>query len=440
MSVRADDVKTYPRPAYAWYMVAMLTIAYILSFVDRYILSLLVEPIQADLGISDSEMGWLLGFAFLLFYATMGLPLGYLADRKRRTWLVAAGVALWSTATAASGLARSFAQLFLARFSVGVGEATLSPCAMSMISDSFPPERRGKPIALYTAALSLGAGIASIVSAGVLTWANSEPSLNVPLVGAVAPWQFTFFVVGLPGLLVAVIFFFMREPDRVDRVDDDVDSGFGAMLAYVRRRLGVYSSFVIFVCLMTISAYSQGWFAAMFARTWGWSGQQYALVNGIMLLAVGPVTVNIAGWLSDRLVSRGRRDAPLLIVIAGAIILTPTGVLAPLMPSPVLAFAILAINTVGIALASATGVTALLQITPGRFRGQIVALYYMTISLAGALGPWAVGMLSDNVYGNEYLNRALATVPLAFGLLVLPFARYAIRAYNEELSRVAAAP
>ena len=429
----------YPSPTYAWYMVAVLTVAYVLSFVDRYILGLLVEPIKADLGISDSQMGWLLGFAFLFFYALMGLPLGYLADRKRRTWLVAAGIALWSAATAASGLAKNFTHLFLARFSVGVGEATLSPCAMSMISDSFPPERRGKPIALYTAALSLGAGIASLVSAAVLAWANTETTFALPLVGSVKPWQFTFFVVGVPGLAIAVIMFFMREPVRLDAPrDGEKKSGFGDMLGYVGTRWPVYLSFVAFVCLMTISAYSQGWFAAMFARTWDWPAQQYALVNGILLLAIGPATVNFAGWLSDRLVSRGNADAPLLIVIVGAFILIPTGIIAPLMPTPTLAFAILAINTVGIALTSATGVTALLQITPGRIRGQTVALYYMVISLAGAIGPWLVGLLSDQVFGNENLNQALAAVPLIFGLLVLPFAGFARRAYRAELDRYTA--
>ena len=424
----------YPTPKYAWYMVAMLTIAYILSFVDRYILGLLVEPIKADLGISDTDMGLLLGIYFLLFYAIMGLPLGYLADRTRRTWLVAAGIALWSAATAASGLAKNFWHLAIARFSVGVGEATLSPCAMSMISDSFPPERRGKPIAFYTAALSLGAGIASIISAGVLTWANSVPEVTVPLVGPVAPWQATFFIVGLPGLLVAVVFFFMREPARIGRTAADAaDAGFAAMFAHVGKRWKTYGSFVIFVCIMTISAYSQGWFAAMFARTWGWAARDYALVNGLILLAIGPATVNLAGWLSDKLVSQGRRDAPLLIVIVGAFIFTPTGIIAPLMPTPELAFVVLAVNTIGIAATSATGVTALLQITPGQIRGLTVALYYLTISLAGAVGPWMVGRFSDLVFGNEQLNYAIAAVPAIFGVLVLPFAAFAIRAYNAEL-------
>jgi MFS family permease len=123
-------------------MVVLLTLAYILSYVDRAILGLLVQPIKADLHISDEQVGYLIGWAFGLFYATIGLPLGWLADRQRRTWIVSAGVALWSIATVVSGMARSFSHLFLARMGVGVGEATLSPCAMSLIADSFPPHSR----------------------------------------------------------------------------------------------------------------------------------------------------------------------------------------------------------------------------------------------------------------------------------------------------------
>ena len=433
-----ENDSKYPSSRYGWYMVGILTIAYILSFVDRYILGLLIEPIKADLQLTDTQIGLLLGFAFAIFYATMGLPLGYLADRKRRTWLVAAGVAVWSAATAASGLAKNFVHLFIARLSVGAGEATLSPCAMSMIADSFPPEKRGKPIAFYTAALSLGAGIASLVSAAVLDWAKSVPQISLPLVGEVAPWQFTFFVVGLPGLLLAVVIFFMREPKRVGKsaADGTAKAGFTDMLAYVGRRWNIYVSFVAFVCLMTICAYSQGWYAPMFQRTWGWEAQDYALVNGIILLAVGPLTVNVAGWLSDKWSAEGKSDAPMLIVLIGAFILVPTGIIAPLMPTAEAAFAVIVFNTVGIATASATGVTALLNITPGQIRGQTVALYYMAISMSGLLlGPTTVGVMSDHVFGNEGLNYAAAAVPAIFGALVLPFAWYARRVYNEELAR-----
>ena len=129
----------YPAPRTAWTMVALLTVAYILSFVDRSILGLLIEPIKADLNLSDAQISLVMGPAFGLLYALSGLPLGYFADRKRRTWLVSAGIALWSLATALSGLARDFWHLFAARMGVGVGEAVLSPCAMSMIGDSYLP-------------------------------------------------------------------------------------------------------------------------------------------------------------------------------------------------------------------------------------------------------------------------------------------------------------
>lgn len=426
--------RQYPSSKYAWYMVIVLTIAYVLSFVDRYILGLLIEPIKADLELSDTQIGYLLGLAFSLFYATMGLPLGYLADRKRRTFLVAAGIAVWSLATAASGLARNFWHLFVARMTVGAGEATLSPCTMSMISDSFPREKRGRPIAFYTAALSLGAGIASLLSAGVLIWAKSVPEISLPIVGAVAPWQFTFIIVGLPGILVALLMLTIREPKRQTTPGMEVAPKFSSMLRHVGQRWRVYLSFISFVCLMTIIAYSQGWYAPMFKRTWGWEAETYATINAIVLLAVGPLTVNVAGWLNDKFYAKGRKDAPLLIMIFGVCLMVPTGIIAPLMPSPELAMGVLAFNTAGIAMTSATGVTGLMNITPGEIRGQTVALYYMIISLSGLLlGPGTVGWLSDNVFGNEHLNYAAAAVPAIFGIPVLFLIGYARRGYLAEV-------
>lgn len=428
--------RQYPSTRYAWYMVIVLTVAYILSFVDRYILGLLAEPIKADLGLTDFQIGLLLGPAFGLFYIFMGLPLGWLADRKRRTLIVSIGVFVWSIATFASGLARNFWHLAVARFSVGAGEATLSPCAMSMISDSFPREKRGKPIAFYSAALSLGAGVASLVSAAVLTWAKSEFSISLPVLGSVAPWQFTFFIVGLPGIVIAAMFLTLREPARQKTAGVEVKPQFGVMLRHVFSRLNIYASFVAFVCLMTIIAYSQGFYAPMFKRTWGWEAEQYAIVNAIVLLSVGPLTVNVAGWVNDRLYAAGKKDAPLLIMIFGALLMVPTGIIAPLMPNAWLAIGILVFNTIGIATTTATGVTGLLNITPSEIRGQTVAFYYMTISLAGlGLGPTTIGWLSDNVFGNEHLNYAAATVPAIFGIPILLLIPYARRVYLEEVAR-----
>ncbi|MEL7297380.1 MAG: MFS transporter [Pseudomonadota bacterium] len=416
-------------------MVILLTVAYVFSFVDRYILGLLIEPIKADLDLTDTQIGLLMGTAFAIFYATMGLPLGYAADRLKRTWILATGVLVWSVATVASGFASKFGHMFAARLSVGAGEATLGPCAMSMIADSFPRERRGQPIAFYTAALSLGAGIASLVGASVLTWAKTVETISLPLVGDVAPWQLTFFIVGLPGIALAFVFLFMREPKRQSsKTQTGESSTFGMLLSHVGDRIGVYVMCLIFPCLMTIVAYSQGWYASMFLRTWGMETTTYAFVNGIILLAVGPLSVNIAGFLNDKLYARGRRDAPLLIVVIGALALVPTGIATPLMPSAETAFVLIAINTIGIALASATGLTGLLNITPSEIRGQVSALYYLTISMSGLfIGPTMVGWLSDQ-WGNENLYMAVATVPAVFGIPILLCIPVALRLYNREIA------
>jgi MFS family permease len=364
----STEQKIYPSSQYAWYMVILLTVAYVFSFVDRYILGLLIEPIKADLQLSDTQIGLLLGPAFAIFYATMGLPLGWLADRKRRTWIVGVGVALWSAATAASGMAKNFGHLFIARMSVGVGEATLSPCTMSMISDSFPKERRARPIAFYTMALSVGAGIASLVSAGVLQWAKTVTSIELPFFGVVEPWQFTFIIVGLPGLLLALLMFTLREPPRQAVVQDpnrvgSANNNLMDMLRHVAKNWTVFLPFVLIFCFMTVLAYSQGWGAPLFKRTWGWEASQFATANAIVLLGVGPVSVNFAGWLSDHWSQQGIKDAPIRIALIGLVIMIVSGVAAPLMPSPWLAMGLLAFNTLGIAITSAVGVTALLNIS-----------------------------------------------------------------------------
>ncbi|MEM9570468.1 MAG: MFS transporter [Pseudomonadota bacterium] len=432
------DVSPYPRSSTAWLMVGLLTVAYIFSYVDRAILGLLIEPIKRDLSLTDEQIGWLIGPAFAIFYATIGLPLGWLVDRKRRTWIVAAGVFVWSLATAVSGLARGFWHLFFARMSVGIGEATLSPAAMSMISDSFPPERRGKPVAIYVAALSLGGGIAALVGSAVLTWAKSSPLISLPIVGAVAPWQMTFFIVGLPGLLLAFCFFAIKEPARRTLAIDpsgNLQNGVSDAIKYVGQNFGTYAGFVSLACVMTIIAYSQYFMAPAFERTWGWPAEKYALVNGLVLLAAGPAAVFLSGVLSDRWSRAGIAHAPLRLVVIGYLIMLPTAILPLLMPSAELAFVILFVNTAGIGIVSAMAVTSVLAITPAQIRGQVVALYYMAISLSGLfLGPTGVGFLSTNVFGEDNVKYAIAVLPVIFGTIPLIFIPRTYRAYRAQLA------
>ena len=198
----ASGPLAWPSAARAWWTVAVLTLTYIVSFVDRTILGLLIEPIKTDLALTDTQIGLVQGLAFGLFYAVMGLPLGWLADRISRRGLIAIGAALWCAATAACGLASTFVQLFAARIGVGIGEAALSPAAMSMISDSFPKERRAVPIGVYAAAAAVGAGFALIVGGSVIQLVSHHDALVLPGIGEVARWQAAFIVVGLGGLVL----------------------------------------------------------------------------------------------------------------------------------------------------------------------------------------------------------------------------------------------
>lgn len=430
----ADPGAAYPRPLAAWTMVALLTLAYILSYVDRSILGLLITPIKADLHISDEQLGYLIGWAFGLFYATIGLPLGWLADRARRTRIVAGGVALWSLATVLSGTASSFAHLFGARMGVGIGEATLSPCAMSLIADSFPPDKRGKPVGIYSAALALGAGIASLIGAAVLGMSKDAADIALPVFGAVRPWQFALIVVGLPGLLIAPLFLLLPEPLR--RATPGISSAtFGDALGIVRQRIGSLGGVALLVAVMTTIAYSQQFNAPAFARTFGWEAKDFARVNGLINLIVGPLTVIGIGMLADRWRRSGTRDAAFRLLVIGFVPMLPCSALPLFMPGPVPAFAMLALSSVCIGTVTAAGIIALLDIAPGQVRGQIVALYYMAISIAGlGLGPTTVGILSTRVYGEDNLRYAMATVPILYGAVPLLLLPIISRAYRNALT------
>ena len=429
----------YPKPRRAWTLVAFLTLAYVSSFIDRYILGLLIDPIKADTGASDFQMG-LLSSAFTWVYALAAIPLGFLVDRRARTKLVALGVFLWSAATVWTGLARSFAQLFAARMSVGIGEAVLSPAAFSMIGDSFPKERRGTPIAVYSMALVIGAAVANLLSGGIIKWARTVGEISLPVVfgfggGEIATWQFIFLVVGAPGFVIALAFLFLREPARIESSPRE-GASFGDAFRWIGARWATFFSFVsIFVCMVAV-AYGQFFNAPMFSRTYGWDAADYALINGLSILAISPLTYLVAGRVSDARVAAGDRAAPLVLAIVGLLIMIPSAAVAPLLPAGWMAFGMLCVTTVGIGLVSATGVNALLAIVPGDIRGVVVAVYYFFISfIGGALSPPFIGWVNDSFFAGEGLRYAMAIFPVVFGAVPILLAPLTLRLYRREVAR-----
>ena len=208
-----SEPPTPPGESYSRYVLAVLVLVYVLNFLDRQIITILAEDIKADLGISDAEIGFLYGTAFAVFYAIFGIPLGRLADVWNRRSLISLGLAFWSIMTAVSGLAKSFPQLAAARIGVGVGEASATPAAFSMLTDSFPRRLRATVLAIYSSGIYLGAGLGLAIGGQIVDrWNEMYPAGSAPF--GLAGWQAAYFAVGLPGLLLALWVRTLREPPR----------------------------------------------------------------------------------------------------------------------------------------------------------------------------------------------------------------------------------
>jgi len=399
----------YPNPKYAWYVVVILFLAYTSSFIDRIIMSLLVEPIKRDLVISDTQFSLLHGFAFAIFYTFMGLPLGRLADRANRRWIISIGVLLWSMMTAVCGLTKTFTTLFLARIGVGVGEAALSPSAYSMISDYFPQEKRGVPISMYSMGVFFGGGIAFILGGYVVQLTSGVADVILPVIGSIRPWQLTFFIVALPGLLVVLLMFTIKEPLRRDviKLSDDVDSqsiepSIREALSFVYRNKGVYGSALLGFALLATASYGFfTWSPSFLIRTYGWEASSAGYAFGLVVLPLGTSGTLLGGVLADRLLAQGKLDANLRVSMyagGGTLIF---GCMAPLMPNAPLALLFLAPTVVSIGIPVGLGPAALNFITPNQLRGQVIALYLFAVNLIGlGFGPTIVAVITDYGFGD----------------------------------------
>jgi MFS family permease len=434
----------YPAPAYAWYVAVVLTLAHIVSFLDRQVLALLVQPIKRDLQISDTEMSLLLGLAFAIFYTFLAIPIGRLADRRSRRGIIAIGVTAWCAMTVLCGLARNYWQLFMARIGVGVGEATLTPSALSILSDYFPRESRGRAIGFYNMGVSVGAGIAFIIGGQVIGFVSTSPPITLPVVGTLYAWQTVFLVVGLPGLLIALLMATVTEPQRLGKIQLNAQAGRTTEFISLREafrflltRWRTYGGLALTVSGSTILGYGfLSWLTAMFMRTWDWTIPQISGWLGLILLVAGPIGVNGAGWLADRWYKRGRKDAHRRVMLISAPVMLVASALLPLMPTPELALLMFAPHILGAAGITAAGGAALMLVTPNQLRAQAAAIYYFIISLAGlTLGPTSVALFTDFVFRDEgALRYSMAIVGFAAPLLSVIFAVALKRPYAGSMA------
>ncbi len=431
----SPQLKQQTASPYSWYVVFVLIVAYTFSFIDRQILTLLVEPIKETLKISDTQISLLHGLAFALFYSIMGIPIGRMVDSRKRTTIIAGGIAVWSLMTAICGLAQNFIQLFLARIGVGVGEAALSPGAYSMISDEFPPEQRPRAMSLYISAAYVGGGIATIAGGALIAM---MPPVYLPLIGHMEPWQALFGVVGLPGLLVALWVLTLREPARTG-LKAGPQPSVGELNSFLLARRGAFGFLILGFAMSGVMWQAAiAWIPTYFIRIFGWTAQEVSLPYGLISMVCGMSGIILGGWLATRMRTEGRLDANILVGLLAIAIALPSGVAATFMASPELALALFGVFLFGCALPWGSAVAALHEITPNQMRGQISAIHLFCLSLIGTgVGPTLVALFTDKLFKNEAaLGSSMAlTIAIAAPIsgLLLWMAR---RPYREALQQV----
>ena len=401
-----NNNSAYPSSLRAWSTVAILMLAYVLSFIDRQILNLLVGPIRRDLVISDTQMSLLMGLSFALFYTVCGIPLGRLADTKSRRGLIAIGVLFWSAMTAACGMARLYWQFLLCRIGVGVGEAALSPAAYSLIADSFPAERRATAISVYSMGVYLGSGLAFLLGGLVIKFASAQGDVLLPVLGEVRPWQLIFLILGAAGVLFSLLLLAIREPAR-----RGVGAGVAVPLAevgrYLRanRRTVLYHNFG-FAGLAFAGYGSAAWIPTFFIRTYGWDAGHVGVVYGSIVAVFGCLGIVFGGRLADWMAKRGRTDANMRVGLYAAMAALPCVASFPLMDNALWAAALMAPTVFCLSMPFGVAPAAIQEIMPSAMRGQASAIYLFVITLIGlGIGPTAVALVTDYLFADDQALR-----------------------------------
>jgi len=379
-------------------VLALLFAVYTFNFLDRQVLGILAAPIKAELHLTDTQLGLLGGIAFALFYSGLGIPIAWLADRKSRTWIITAAFALWSAFTAACGLATSFAQLFLLRMGVGVGEAGGVAPSYSLIADYFPPKERARAFAAYSFGIPVGSAL------GVLLGGVFASLIN---------WRAAFIVVGTAGLLLAPIFrWLVREPPRgrYDVQRQEKPAGFLTTLSVLGRKPSFWLMSLGAASSSIINYGSFFWIPSFLVRSYHLPIREVSYYFAAILFIGGVAGIWLGGFLGDRLGARSR-SVYALIPAGGFLLAIPGSVLGMLSPSLTAAFFFFLIPTaLGLAWLGPV-ITAQQHLVAPHMRATASAIYLFVINLIGlGLGTVLIGALSDALtrqFGTEALRYSI---------------------------------
>ena len=417
-------------------------VAYLFSYVDRQILSMLVGPIRADLLLSDTEVSLLHGLAFAVCYTLLGVwPIGRWADTRNRRNIVAGGIFLWSLMTALCGRATSYLGLFAARVGVGIGEAALTPTAYSMIADLYPPKERSRALAVFSMGIYFGIGAAVMITGALVAMISSADSMHLPVIGEVRPWQLPFLVLGPLGMLVAAWMLLIPEPARQGSpaaLADSSNNDFRMVIHWMWRERRFYLAHTFGVSLLTLIFNGVAfWIPAHFMRVHGYSPLEVALSYGPIMFFAGAAGIMAGGTLADRWRTQGKEDAELRVVILGAACLAPLVVAMFQANSAGLAVALLIPTLFLSSFPFAAASAAMQLVTPGPLRARTSALYLLVINLTGiGFGATAMSLVSDFILHDEQRIGdgasavTLIAAPLAALILTLGLRRYRQLATN----------
>lgn len=418
----------------SWYVVGILTLAYISSFIDRQILSLLVEPIKRDLEISDTQISLLIGLSFGIFYTVLGIPIARLADLKSRKKIVAWGISLWTLMTVICGFISNFTQLFFARMGVGIGEATLSPAAYSMIADLFPQKKLAIANSVYNMGIFFGAGLAFLIGGVVVKIVKVKEIWHLPIIGAVFPWQVVFFFVGLPGIAIVFLISRIKEPDRVGTESDKAT--LTQTWSHIIKNADFYINLNLGLGFLTLVNYANAaWIPSFFVRTYGWTASRAGVIYGTLVILFSTLGLWFGGKLADNLTKGypdGRVRACIYLIAALFVICW----VFPLMPNG--KWAVFALIPVAFFSSSplGAGTAAITQITPNRMRAMASAVYLFIVNLLGLVfGPLSVALLTDKYFHNTTMIRySLLIVTFTGTFLALVFIYFSLKPYAKMCS------
>jgi MFS family permease len=392
----------------------LLSTLYVLAAVDRQILAVMVDPIRARFGLSDTELGLLAGTAFALVYALAAFPAARLADRHRRTTLIAGGLALWSLCTGLFAFARSWWQLVLCRMGVGLGEACLSPAAVSLLADYFPARNLGKAVAVYILAVPVGNGLTGVLGGAMLGSEFFTRGVATGLIDAAQPWQVLLLMLSIAGFVLLLLFMLaVREPARTRATGAVPNHTLAAFWQQLTAYAPVYGALALVMLTSALMYFGVGyWIPSWFTRNVqaaGPTGGELLLYWGMIGTVFGALGVLAGGFLADHLCAR-HADGMWRTLGIGVVLLGFGFTAFNLAGSQLHALWLLAPGVFGNGILQAAGITAVLKITPNHMRGQMSALYFLLVNLVGAgLGPTLIAWLGESVFsGTSGLARAMA--------------------------------